>query len=201
MARLCRLLFAMNLMPYYSQLMRFLQHIRLAFQRHALRRMMERQTSLRGSVHYDDARLIGILFDASELKEREQALQFAEKLRRSGKKVSLLGFFDHEVERSEFTFPVFTRADFNWNMHSRNDALSRFIQEPLDLLIHADTQSDMYAAAVAAAGMARLRVGPYTGRTECYELMVDTSGNHDLAYYLKQVEFLLQKTNARNEAA
>ncbi len=162
---------------------------------------MERQPALRGSVHYDNARQIGVLFDASELDERNEVLKFVEQLRRNGKKVSMLGFFDHPVESADFLFPVFTPSDFDWVLHPKSEALTRFIQEPLDLLIYAGARLGMYEEFVAASSRAKLRAGPYTGRTECFELMVDVSGNPDLNYYLQQVEFLLQKTNTRHEAA
>ena len=181
--------------------MGLLQNIRLFFQRRALRKALDRQPSVRKSPHYDEARIIGILFDASELEERNSVVKFAEKLRQSGKKVSLLGFFDHAVETSDFLFPTFTEADFDWMLRPKGEALSHFLQESHDLLIHAGTRSNMFAEFIAASSKAKLRVGPYPGRTECYELMADVSGNTDLDYYLRQVEFLLEKTNPRHEAA
>jgi hypothetical protein len=181
--------------------MSVLNNIRLFFQRRALRQILERQPARNGHMHYDEARHLGLLFNASELNAREKVLKFAEGLRQHGKKVSLLGFFDHPVESSDFLFSIYTEKDFDWMLRPKSEAVQKFVNEPFDLLLHADTECDMYAACIAAASKAKLRVGPYTGRTECYELMADISGSRDLTYYLKQVEFLLQKTNARHEAA
>jgi hypothetical protein len=186
---------------YFTTIMRLLQNIRLFFQRRALRKALDRQPPARRSIHYDKARLIGILFDASELEERNSVVRFAEKLRQSGKKVSMLGFFDHAVESTDFLFPIFTEANFDWMLRPKGEALKHFLQEPQDLLIHAGVHGNMFAEFIAASSKAKLRVGPYTGRTECYELMVDVSGNTDVNYYLKQVEFLLEKTNPRHEVA
>lgn len=167
-----------------------------------MQRLLRQQFSRQEKLRYSDMRTVGILFDASELPRREQALHFADKLRQQGKKVSLLGFFDHEVEREEFTFPIFTQKDFDWGMRPCGDALCRFLDTPLDLLIHADTHSqNLYAMGVLAASKAKLRAGPYTGLTECYELMADTSGNTDLPYLLGQLEFLLEKTNVKHYEA
>lgn len=176
-------------------------NIRISFQRRALRQLLERQPARSGHIHYDETRHLGLLFNASKLDEREKVLQFAERLRQQGKKMTLLGFFDHPVESSDFLFAIYTEKDFDWMLRPKSEPIQKFVNEPFDLLIHADTDCDMYAASIAAASKAKLRVGPYTGRTECYELMADISGSHDLAYYFKQVEFLLQKTNARHEAA
>lgn len=178
--------------------MGLLHDFKTGLQKRALRRVMAQQSSAsRGAMHYDHARQLSILFNASELKEREQVLRFAEKLSQSGKKVSLLGFFDHPVEFSDFVFPGFTADDFDWRLQPKSEAVNHFLQQPTDLLIHANTRPDMYELFVAASSKAKVRVGPYADHTECYELMVDTSGNTDIVYYLQQVEFLLQKTNTK----
>jgi hypothetical protein len=94
-------------------------------------------------------------------------------------------------------FPSFTEADFDWMLRPKSETVNTFLQQPTDLLIHANTRPGMYELFVAASAKAKVRVGPYAEHTECYELMADTSGNTDIAYYLKQVEFLLQKTNTK----
>jgi len=178
--------------------MGILQNFKTGMQQRALRRILAQQSSAsRGAMHYDHARQLSILFNASELKEREFVLRFAEKLTQNGKKVSLLGFFDHAVESSDFVFPSFTEADFDWMLRPKSEPVNTFLQQPSDLLIHANTRPGMYELFVVASAKAKVRVGPYAEHTECYELMADTSGNTDIAYYLKQVEFLLQKTNTK----
>ncbi len=182
--------------------MRLLQHIRHFFQRRAIQRLLQQQLPRQEKLRYNDMRAVGILFDASELQHREQVLHFADKLRQQGKKVSLLGFFDHEVARGEFTFPIFTQRDFDWGMRPGGDALRQFLDMPLDLLIHADTHSqNLYATGVLAASKAKLRAGPYAGQIECYELMADISGSTDLPYLLGRLEFLLEKTNLKQYEA
>lgn len=184
--------------PTKGSIMGLLHNLKTSLQERALRRLMAQQpAAFRGAMHYDHARQVSIVFNASDLKEREQVLRFAEKLTQNGKKVSLLGFFDHAVESSDFMFPIFTEADFDWMLRSKSEPVNTFLQQSTDLLIHANTHPGMYELLVVASAKAKVRVGPYAEHTECYELMADTSGNTDIAYYLKQVEFLLQKTNTK----
>jgi hypothetical protein len=182
--------------------MKLIQNFLTALQRRALQRQLLRQAPRPNTaVPYALMRSIGILFNASDLDNREKVLRFAKNLRQNGKNPTLLGYFDHPVKPEDFGFTLFTREDFSWNLKPKSDTLSQFVNTPFDLLIHADTQNDLYDLAILASSHAALRAGPFTGKTACYEIMIDPSGNTDLNHFLQQLEFLLQKTNVRNKVA
>jgi hypothetical protein len=174
--------------------MQIFRQLRHAFQQRALRRLLRMQTGTYRQIQYDKTSEISILFNASDLKDREIVLQFADKLAQTGKKIHLLGFFDHPVLPTDFHFPVFTEKDFNINLKPLSPELTRFIQLPVPLLIHADTQPSLYPTAVAASVNNALRAGPYTEQADCYELMVDVTNNKNLSAFLSQIIILLEKT-------
>lgn len=182
--------------------MKLIQNFQTALQHRALQRQLQRQAPRKNAaVPYSAMRSIGILFNASDRENREKILLFAKKLLQNGKTPTLLGYFDHPVKPEDFGFSLFTREDFSWSLKPKSDTLSQFLNTPFDLLIHADTQNDLYDLAILASCHAALRAGPFTGETACYEIMVDTSGNTELNHFLQQLEFLLQKTNVRNKTA
>ena len=74
------------LRPTKGSIMGLLHNFKTSMQQRALRRILAQQSSAsRGAMHYDHARQVSILFNASELKEREFVLRFAEKLTQNGK--------------------------------------------------------------------------------------------------------------------
>ncbi len=175
--------------------------IQLFFHRYFLKQQLKRQATAPRGVAYNRAREIGLFFQADDLDRREIVLAFAEKLRKKGKKVSLLGYFDHPVSSPNFTFPYFTRKDTDWALRPTGSAVQDFRQKRFDIWITADTRPHFFAEYLAALSPARLRVGPVTTQTECYELMVDTGRRDDLKFFLSQVEMLLDKTNSHHEEA
>ena len=177
-----------------------LKKFRLFFHRYFLKKQLAKQKSGHEGVAYNDARTVGILFEADDIDRRDLALAFAKRLKDKGKKVSLLGYFDHPVDSPNYTFPYFTRSDLDWALRPKKEEARTFMDQPFDIWITADTRTSLHAEYLAALSRAKLRVGPVTIHTECYELMIDPKDD-DLKSFLKQIENLLEKTNAKHEEA
>jgi hypothetical protein len=174
--------------------MSILRQLRHTIQLRTLRNVLRQQAGTARPLNYDKTTEISILFNASSLHDREIVLEFAKKLSQQGKKIQLLGFFDHPVLASDFHFPSFTEKDFNILLKPLNPEITQFIQRSTQLLIHADTQPALYPTAIAASIKTALRAGPYSDQADCYELMVDVNNNKDLSFFLSQVRLLLEKT-------
>ena len=58
-------------------------------------------------MNIDSAQSIGILFDASEVDNRKSIMQYAERLRKKGKKVYLLGFISTVDKEATLRFLFF----------------------------------------------------------------------------------------------
>jgi hypothetical protein len=181
--------------------MKLIRNFQTALQRRALQKLLKRQTTRTSSKPYTNVRTVGILFNASDPGRREKVLSFAGKLKKDGKTLTLMGFLDHPFNPDDFSFPVFSRDDFSFSLKPKTELVRQFLITPFDLLIHADTQNDLYDLAMLASSNAALRAGPFNGETACYEIMVDTSEKSDLSFFLQQLEFLLKKTNGQSKVA
>lgn len=183
--------------------MGFIRKIQLYFyERFLLQSLLHKKQPLaRKLVNLKTATTIGILFDATEVDQRDEVLTYAQKLKKQGKKVQLLGFFNNKQDGDHFTFSHFNRSAFDWALRPKGEAVKDFISTPFDLLITLDTDAKLYAEYVAALSEAHLRVGPYTPKTYCYDLMIDAGPKTKLSFFIKQMELLLQRTNTKNEAA
>lgn len=152
-------------------------------------------------VNLKTAKTIGLLFDATNVDQRDKVLSYAKQLKRKGKKVQLLGFFNNKQEGGSFTFEYFNKKAIDWALRPTGKAVQAFIKEPFDLLITLDVRSRKYTEYIAALSHAHLRVGPYTPNTFCYDLMLDTGKTSTLTFFIQQLEFYLKRTNTKNEAA
>lgn len=69
-----------------------LEKIRSALFKKNLRRALATHKRQRKSHTLESARTIGILFDATQEKHKQETLEFARNLEKKGKKVQLLGY-------------------------------------------------------------------------------------------------------------
>lgn len=182
--------------------MSLIKNIRSSFYKKALEQKLKAKTGAgRQVVSFESARTIGLLFEATELKERDIALDYASNLKKRGKKVRLLGFFDNKLDNPNFTFPHFNRKNIDWAQRPTGEEVEAFLKQPFDIFINLATKTNLQTEYIAALTNAPLRVGPYTDQTACYELMIDLAGAKTLEAFIEEMERILKITNTRHEAA
>lgn len=145
---------------------------------------------------FRSAKRIGILFNATDPVQRKIVVKYAEELRKS-KQVQLLAFLNAKKVNPNFPFNHFTQKQLNVLRQPNGAIVKDFIFEPFDILINLFFDEEPALEYIAALSNAHLRVGPYTQRTYCYDLMIDTANRQDLNEFIKQVELLLNKVNKK----
>ena len=170
------------------------QYTRL--QDYLLERKISQTSVQRHPMPYADSRSIGILFDASLPPNRIAVTNYAKSLKKKGKKVELLAFYNAKKPEPNFTFRQFTQKDLNFLRRPGGTAIDHFMLNPFDVLINLFLNEEPALEYISALSQAHLRVGPYTERTYCYDLMIDTPDRQDLSRFIEQVETLLNKMNS-----
>lgn len=181
--------------------MGWIKNIRLRLHHYFLQKELKGRKRKTHSVNWEDAGSIGILFNATELKDRQTVLQYKEKLKNEGKQVKLLGYFHTEQSDPNFTFRHFNRKQIDWALRPSSLQIGEFLNMEFDLLLNLEPRTRLYSEYLAALSKARLKVGPVSDNTECYDLMIDTSDHMNIDSFIKQIEALLKKTQSRNETA
>ena len=166
-----------------------------------LQKLIRKIDLKRRAVTYESAQTVGILFDATELSQRDAVLQFSKKLKEKNKRVKLLGFFNNKQDVNNYSFKAFNKNEVDWLMRPKSEAVEYFNRNTFDLLIGIYQGDNLPLEYIAALSKAHLRVGPYTDNTYCYDLMIDTN-KRDLEDFIKQLEFYLSRMNSsKHEAA
>jgi hypothetical protein len=177
--------------------MGLLQNIKLYFNHRYLLQLLEKQKPVeRKPMNLERARSIGVLFDATNPLVQEQVLEYADQLRRKGKKVSLLGAIDSHQEDGSLPFPSFSLKMLDWALRPQGRAVGHFLQEPFDLLVHLNAQAKNSLDFIAAQANAHLKVGPFLEELSVYDLMIDYK-NASIPEFIRDMEALLNKTNTR----
>ncbi len=168
------------------------------FQR-ALKKQLQKQGRKRASISLEKARYIGILFEGTDLEIREPVLAYARQLKKSGKRVKLLGFMNNTADNSNHPFPNFNRKDLSWFFTPKAEEAQRFMQEPFDILLHLSLTPQPWMNYIATLSAARFRVGSAKASVEACDLMLDMSKGENLKEFIRQAEQYLQKMQSQHE--
>lgn len=181
--------------------MRFLKGFRKKLHDYFLSRELKTDRIIRQSVDLESAQWIGILFDATELEEREMVLNYASQLKKEGKKVKLLGFLNSKLKSSNFSFDYFNTKDIDWIWRPNTQEIETFANQSFDILINLSKNSNLSLDYIAALSFAKFRIGPFHYQLNSYELMIDVPVRRSSKDFLKEVVFLLKKTKTTSYAA
>jgi hypothetical protein len=151
------------------------------------------------TVGFDEAKKIGILYDATDEADYEVVKEYVKKVRAEHKKELLaMGFVDKKkLPRSQFAqygFDFFCRKDLDFRMIPKDPIVHNFIQEPFDILINLNAERCFPLQYIAALSQARFRVGRYDRRTvHCYDMMINLKGEPGIKTMIQEIEVFLRK--------
>jgi len=166
-----------------------------------LQKMMLKLEHRRHPIPFEAAHSVGVLFDATEPDHRNQILPFIDALKKKGKQVSPIAFFNNKQDTSAFSFKGFNKNSIDWLGRPKKNILEQYSDKPFDTLICIYQGECLPIEYVAALSRAHFRVGPYTNNTYCYDLIIDTTKNSSITHFLKEVDFYLHKINKNHEAS
>ncbi len=151
-------------------------------------------------VSFEQARTVGLLFDATDPQDRNTVRQYAEELKNKGKEVTLFAFLQENESNSNFPFKHFTKKDLNWFQYPNDEAINDFINQPFDFLINLYLEQQPALEYVSGLSKAQLRVGPYSEKLHCYDLMIDTARQPNLDFFVKHVSYFLNRLKNSSRA-
>lgn len=172
-------------MPYLESLRRFFYNRKLnSFQQTNLHAMQEG--------HFKRIKQVGIVFDATDLHNREVAMSLKTKLKDAGKRSKLLGYFNQDLDGLSFPFDYFTIKDLSFSYIPKSPTVQDFIKEPFDLLISLDLELIKPILYVCAASKAVFKIGPAHADSKFFDLMIDPKTPGDFDSYIQETRKTLK---------
>ena len=125
----------------------------------------------------NDAKKIGIIFNATHLISFEIIRNFVKELSQKKISVNALGYvnskklIDHYLYRKGFNF--FSRSNLNWFDKPVTDTVEEFINIPFDILINLCLEEYYPIQYVVALSVSTFKVGKYFDEPNYLDLMID----------------------------
>ncbi len=174
--------------------MKIWDDIKLFFYKRALAERIQNAKVTRRITNLDDAKHIGIIYDSTNPDNDIIVTRFSEELRKQGKTVQLMGYIHDTKIDHKADITVFNKSNLTWYTTPKDARVDRFVNEPFDLLFAAYNSGNLPLEFVARLSKAKWRVGPFDEKkTDCYDLMINTSGKTELNYFLQQAAHFLKQ--------
>ncbi len=157
------------------------------------RKALKKNSSLRASLPYQQAHLVGVLFTVEDKQKHLDVKEFIHLLEQDGKKVQVLEYLPLQKENYEFKFDFFTIKDLTFFGEINSAQAKIFLETPFDYLFYIDKEPNALTLYLMAASKAHCRVGRFVENDEPYfEMMIGqngtTKGLIDTMYkYTKQI--------------
>lgn len=159
---------------------------------------MEKLKQKREVVGFDEAKKIGVLYDATDSSNFEIMKAYVKNIRSQQKEILALGYVDKKElpsnQYAQYGLDFFTRKHLDWKMIPHHIIVQNFIAEKFDILINLNNNSCFPLRYIAALSQARFRVGRFDRRNlMCYEMMIDTKGETGMKTIIEEMEGYLRK--------
>jgi len=107
--------------------------------------------------------------------------------------VKAIGFINvKEIDPNEVKWAgphYITRKEISWFYKPAGEFISKFVEEPFDMLIDMNITGKVPLLFVSASSKARCKVGRYDEKyLSIYDVMIETDETKSLKYFLKNVD-------------
>lgn len=143
-------------------------------------------------VTLQEARHIGILFDATQIDDRKEVVAFIEKLKKQEKKVQALAFLDDTLTIDSLPFRYFNRKALDWKGRPVHEFADAFAREKFDMLFCLYPSSSAPLEYIAVQSLSRFKIGAHQENTACFDLAV-VPDQTDAGYMIRQIEHILSR--------
>jgi hypothetical protein len=148
------------------------------------------------TVSLENAKKIGIIYDATDEEDYEVVTQYLRFLRNKQKEVKTLGYVDNkklpENKFAKLGIDFFTRKHLNWCLIPTHPLVTNFINEKFDILINLSINKCFPLQYISAVSQAKFRVGRYESRHTNYnDLMINLLPDNTLKQFIQQIDHYL----------
>ncbi len=154
-------------------------------------------------VGFDEAKKIGLLYDATDQYNFDIVKQYVKVVRSQQKEILALGYVDKKQlpqnQFAQYGLDFFTRKNLNWQMIPNNPIVTNFIQEKFDILVNLTNNKCFPLRYIAAVSHARFRVGRFDKKNvSCYDMMIQIKGEPGIKVLIEEVENYLRQIKTKH---
>ncbi len=170
-----------------------LEKLRLFFFKRALQRALADRRRQRKTYTLQSARSIGLLFDATAEKTRQEVKQYVQELEKNGRQVRLLGYFKTKELPGQHPFDFFFQKEITWTGQPKSEKAATFMQEKFDLLLCFNPADERPLEWISTLSPAAMKVGLATNRPHELDIQIEIPAEKGLRYFAEQLHLYLDK--------
>lgn len=182
--------------------MSFISNIKLSIGINILRSKLKKLKRERGVFNFDNAKTVGLVFNATKQESFDIANEFVKFLELKTITVKTLGFVDSkevlEFYRETVNTKYFSKKNLNWFGKPKNENVDKFINQNFDILIDLSLIDEYPIVYISALSKAKFKVGRLTGKEEYLDFMIDISKKPEYKYLIEQIKHYLLSLNKNN---
>lgn len=147
----------------------------------------------RKPITLQNAKNIGILFHAENIKNNDIIIEFSKYLKSLQKEVQLLGYLPKREFGFQYPFPFISNKDITWYGKPKGGTSGFFMNTPFDLIVNLSTEECLPLEYISAVSHATFRVG-FDKEIENanYDLILIPKENKDISNLIQNLEKYLR---------
>lgn len=152
---------------------------------------------------FDNAKTIGILYDASNKNNHENVENFANMIAKMhpGIEIKVLGYLDNLEYAKSLPTSVrtdyFSAKDFSWSGGLLRGTALNFTKKRFDILFDLTVETTYQNHYVLLASRASYKVGRYIENDLRYDLLIDIKNDATIEYLIMQINVYLNKIKVK----
>ena len=153
-----------------------------------IKRTLKKRPSFKGT---NSALSLCFICNVNEKDALTALPSYINSLKKRGKKVSLIAFYNGNRKSFEKEFPealpgiIVTRSDFNLFAGIKNNEVMDALEKSVDILCNFDTSYTPITHMIASQSKAKFKVGTDLSETEIYDLVLDRKKDPTVIKYLQ----------------
>lgn len=178
--------------------MRLTKNIKQKAANYFFYRELQKYKHVTRSVAFDDARTIGILYDATIERNYELVKMYVKRLRDEFKKdVLALGYYDGRelppMRFSKLGLDFFTKKNVNWHYKPSHPMITKFTGAGFDILISLNVEKCFPLKYICVLTKAKFKIGKYEKNSaSVYDFMISVKDPVSLPQFIELVNQYLK---------
>jgi len=180
-------------------MMQFIENVKQKLGQIVFQKELRNNPRLKLVCNLDDAKSVGILYDATTQERVEAVKPFVSYFFDLKKDVKALGYVNSNqlsfCHTPRLQYDFFYQKDLNWYYKPQNYIIDNFVQKEYDILINLCDSSIIPIKYLVASSMAHFKIGIYEEEYEIYDLMISLKEDKSIDKLMVEIKRYLKLIN------
>ena len=179
--------------------MELLENVKRKIGNWVFQRELTNNKRIKEVCNLNDARSIGILYDATNEEDIIEIQPFVSYFFNLKKDVKALGYVNKKnlsyCHSPKLQYDFFYKKDLNWYYKPQNYIIKNFVNKEYDILINLCDSKTIPLKYLVASSIARFKIGRYEEDFQIYDLMISLKNSSDNKELMNQIKHYIKLIN------